>query len=143
VILYLDASNLVKLYVEEAGSAGVRTLTEQADVVASSAVAYPEARAAFARRRRERSLSEAVHRRVKAAFDSDWPHLLALDVSAALARTAGDLAERHRLRGSDAVHLASYLALAREFPDDDVRFSSADRTLERAARRARRGRRRP
>ena len=38
----------------------------------------------------------------------------------------------------DALQLASYLAIAREFPDEDGRFSSADRTLERAARRGRR-----
>lgn len=143
MILYLDTSNLVKLYVEEPDSADVRRVADRAEIVVSSVVAYPEARAAFARRRRERSLTDAAHRRVKAAFDADWPHLLALDVSTPLASTAGDLAERHRLRGFDAVHLASYLAVAREFPDEEVRFSSSDRTLERAAQRPRRGRRRP
>jgi predicted nucleic acid-binding protein len=141
VILYLDTSSLVKLYVEEPGSGDVHRLVEQAEIVAASVVAYPEARAALARRRRERSLTATAHRRAKAALDADWPHVLALDVSGALARSAGDLAERHRLRGFDALHLASYLAFAREFPDEDVRFSSADRALERAARLARRRRR--
>ena len=37
--------------------------------------------------------------------------------------------------------LASYLVVGREFSDEDVRFSSADRSLARAARLARRGRR--
>jgi hypothetical protein len=67
------------------------------------------------------------------------------------ARTAraGDLADRHRLRRFDALHLASYLVVAREFPEEDVVFSSADHALERAARRAHprrrsgRGKRRP
>jgi predicted nucleic acid-binding protein len=137
VILYLDTSSLVKLYVDEPGSAGVRRLVEQAEIVAASVVAYPEARAALARRRRERSLTAAAHRRSKTALDADWPHVLALDVSSLLARSAGDLADRHKLRGFDALHLASYLTFAREFPDEDVLFSSADRTLERAVRLAR------
>jgi predicted nucleic acid-binding protein len=142
VILYLDTSSLVKLYVEEPGSAEVRGLVEAAEIVAASVVAYPEARAAFARRRRERSLTLAAHRRTKAALEADWPHVLALDVSSPLARSAGDLADRYQLRGFDALHLASYLAFARELQDEDVRFSSADRKLERAARLARGGRRR-
>jgi predicted nucleic acid-binding protein len=134
VILYLDTSSLVKLYVEEPGSAEVRRLVEAAEVVTASVVAYPEARAALARRRRERSLAAADLRRAKAALEADWPRVLALDVVDALARSAGDLAERRRLRGFDALHLASYLAIRREFPDEDVTFSSADAALARVAR---------
>lgn len=141
MILYLDTSSLVKLYVEEPGSGDVRRLVEEAEIVGTSVVAYPEARAALARRRREQSLTATAHRRAKAALDADWPHVLALDVSGALARSAGDLADRHGLRGFDALHLASYLTFGREFPDEDVRFSAADRALERAARLARRRRR--
>ena len=135
MILYLDTSSLVKLYVDEVGSGDVQRLVELAEIVTTSAVAYPEARAAFARRRRERSLTPAAFRRAKGAFEVDWPRVLSLDVSGPLARSAGDLAERHRLRGFDALHLASYLAIVREFPDADVRFSSADTVLELAARR--------
>jgi uncharacterized protein len=141
VILYLDTSSLVKLYVDEPGSGDVRRQVEEAEIVAASVVAYPEARAALARRRREQSLTVAGHRRSKTALDADWPHVLALDVSTPLARSAGDLAEQHKLRGFDALHLASYLAVAREFPDEEVRFSSADHALERAAKLARKGRR--
>ena len=51
VILYLDTSSLVKIYVAEQGSKDVQALVAQATVVATSRVAYPEMRAAFARRR--------------------------------------------------------------------------------------------
>lgn len=136
MILYLDTSSLVKLYVDEAGSGEVVTLLETAEIAATSVVAYPEARAALARRRRERSLSPAAHRAARTALDADWPRVLSLEVADPLARHAGDLAERHRLRGFDALHLASYLAIAKEFPGEAVRFSSADKALERAARRA-------
>jgi len=142
VILYLDTSSLVKLYVDEPGSQDVARLLERAEIAATSVLAYPEARAALARRRRERSLTPASHRRARTALDADWPRVLSLDVGAALARQAGDVAERHRLRGFDALHLASYLAIRREFPGEEVRFSSADKALVRAAGRATRARRR-
>jgi predicted nucleic acid-binding protein len=136
MILYLDTSSLVKLYVDEPGSEEVGRLLVNADIAATSVLAYPEARAALARRRRERSLTPASHRRARAALDADWPRVLSLDVAEPLAREAGQLAERHRLRGFDAVHLASYLTITREFPGEDVRFSSADKALVRAARKA-------
>jgi uncharacterized protein len=142
LILYLDTSSLVKLYVDEPGSADVARLTQQADIVATSVVAYPEARAALARRRRERSLAPAAYRRTRLALEADWPRILALDVAEPLARHAGDLADTHRLRGFDALHLASYLTITREFRGEDVRFSSADKALVRAARTADRPKRR-
>ena len=136
MILYHDTSSLVKLYVSEPGTEAVRRLVERAEIVSTSVVAYAEGRAALARRRRERSLTPDGHRRAKAAFESDWPRLLTLEVAERLARRAGDLAERHRLRGFDALHLASFLTLVEEFGGEEVRFAAADRALERAARRA-------
>ena len=48
MILYLDTSALVKLYVDEEGSLEARTVVETADAVATSRVAFAEAHAAFA-----------------------------------------------------------------------------------------------
>ena len=59
-----------------------------------------------------------------------------VEVSAAICREAGELAERHRLRGYDSVHLASYLEVARLAGVGDTRFSSFDDRLNRAARTA-------
>ena len=49
--VYLDTSSLVKLYVDEPDADDVQRIVGEADVVATSVLAYPEARAAFARRR--------------------------------------------------------------------------------------------
>jgi predicted nucleic acid-binding protein len=136
MILYLDTSSLVKLYVVEPGSPEIQRTVERAELVSTSVVAYAEACAALARRRREKSLTPAGHRRARAAFEADWPRLLTLEVAEPLARRAGDLAERHRLRGFDALHLASYLTVTEEFAGEEVLFSAADHALERAARRA-------
>jgi predicted nucleic acid-binding protein len=56
-----------------------------------------------------------------------------VDVTAALVRSAGDFAERFRLKGYDAVHLAAFAEVALD-ADDDVRLSSFDERLNRAAR---------
>jgi predicted nucleic acid-binding protein len=146
LIAYLDTSSLVKIYVAEPGSVAVRRLVDRADVVSTSMVAYAEARAALARQRREGGLTAGEQRRARDDLDADWPRLLALDVDQPVAQRAGDLAERHGLRGFDSLHLASFLSLVAEFPGEDVQFSSFDGRLNRAAkreRRARRARRRP
>ena len=134
--LYLDTSSLVKLYIAEPGSDAVRRLVNQAIVVATSAIAYPETRAALARRRRERALSPAAFAFATRAFEDDWSRYLAVDVSASICREAGGLAERYRLRGYDSVHLASYLEVARRAGARETRFSSFDQRLNRAARAA-------
>jgi len=53
MILYLDTSALVKVYVEEEGSPLVQGLIAGASLVATSRIAYAEARAALARASRE------------------------------------------------------------------------------------------
>jgi len=136
VTLYLDTSSLVKLYVAEPGSDTVRRLVDQAAVVATSSLAYPEARAALARRRREHMLTPSAFTRAKRALEADWASYLTVDASASICRTAGDLAERYRLRGFDSVHLASFLEIARRAGIRATQFCAYDDRLNTAARAA-------
>jgi uncharacterized protein len=105
--LYLDTSALVKLYVEEDGSALVRKWVHDADLVATSILAYAEARAAFARRRREKQIAPAAYTQMLREFELDWDRYVVLDATDPLIRSAGKLAETHALRPYDAIHLAS------------------------------------
>ena len=132
--LYLDTSALVKLYVDEAGSPTCRQAVADAQLVATSVVAYVEARAAFARRRRERALSPSIHRAIVRALDRDWGRYVRIEAGEALIHEAGSLAERHRLRGYDAIHLASAVLLKKRLAEPVV-FSSWDVALATAARR--------
>jgi len=52
-----------------------------------------------------------------------------IGLDAALARAAGELAERHALRGYDAVHLASAIAI----DDPNLVMATWDRDLSAAA----------
>ena len=133
MIAYLDTSSLVKLYVEEEGSRLIRELVARAELVATSVVAYAEARAALARQRREGGLTAAGYDRAKNDFERDWPRYLTIEVNEAVYRSAGDLAEKHHLRGFDSLHLASYLSLYRDRARQ-IRFSAFNEALNRAAR---------
>ncbi|OGD11731.1 MAG: hypothetical protein A2Y86_09400 [Candidatus Aminicenantes bacterium RBG_13_62_12] len=133
MILYLETSNLVKLYVREKDSETVRESVRIAEVVATSVLAYTEARAAFARKLREKGISEEAHKGVKEALDRDWPSYFVLNAAAGTARVAGDLAEKYGLRGFDALHLASAMEL-RAAGASGLCFSTADARLRDAAR---------
>jgi len=114
VIVYLDTSSLVKLYVEEEGSAEITELVQSSKILATSLVAYAEARAAFARRFREKAFRQSEYRHLIANFNEDWNHYLSLSLTDKLVRLAGDLAEKHGLRGFDAIHLATSIILSKK-----------------------------
>ena len=132
MILYLDTSALVKLYVDETKSEAVKNAVGQADAVATSLLAYAEARAAFARSRREGRFTPQVYRRIVGAFEEDWNRYVAVEVTDALVKTAGLLAESRALRGYDALHLASALYLQNR-ASVSVFFMAFDRQLMTAA----------
>lgn len=132
MILYLDTSALVKLYVREAGTAQVRSASEKAEAIATSAVAYAEARAAFARLLRERPASRTLHRRRVTRLDEDWSQYLVVELMPAVAHRSGELAETHGLRGFDAIHLASALWLQSAYSGEVV-FMAFDTRLAAAA----------
>lgn len=149
MILYLDTSALVKLYVDEDGSEDVDTAVRDASRVATSAVAYTEARAAFARLERDENITSQEHRTAVADLDADWDSLGVLDLTRNLARFCGGLAQKHGLRGFDAVHLGSAVAVrvASELKRqasrpraglagaaEEVFFHAYDERLKRAAR---------
>jgi predicted nucleic acid-binding protein len=134
VTLYVDTSALVKLYVSEADSDVVHQLVRDADVVATSVVAYAETRATLARRRREGALTAAKLASTTREFEQQWQTYLTLDATDSLCRAAGELAEKYSLRGFDSIHLASFVEIARRAGTDDTQFSSFDDGLNQAAR---------
>lgn len=78
---------------------------------ASSILCYPEGRAALAAARRAKRLSATGYSQARDEFESLQSELLLVGIDVSLARQAGELAEGCKLRGYDAVHLASALAL--------------------------------
>jgi uncharacterized protein len=140
LILYLDTSALVKLYAEEEGTETVERAVDEAEAVATSVVAYAEARAALARKLREDVFSPEKHQEAVEALDEDWETLDKPEVSEDLVHEAGNLAEEHALRGFDAIHLASallvhdaYLGQGNGVTEEAVLFLGFDSNLTKAA----------
>lgn len=132
MILYLDTSSLVKLYIEETDSGKVTELVESSKVTCTSLIAYAETRAAFARRFREKAFDPKNYHRLVEAFEKDWKNYFIVMVSKELVQLAGDLAERRELRGFDAIHLSSAIILHQE-TGVPIFFSCFDSKLQTAA----------
>ncbi len=102
---------------QEDGSELATQLWNTGHPVASSILAYPEGRAALASARHAKRLTQAGYREALEDFETSHSELLVVAIDYRLARHAGQLAEELGLRGYDAVHLASSLALG---PDTTV-----------------------
>jgi predicted nucleic acid-binding protein len=107
MILYLDTSALLKLYLAEPGSQRMQQATNDAVATVTHLITYAEMRAALAQAVRMKRLSEADRAYQAQAFEADWPALQVIAVDEPLVRRAGELAERFGLRGYDSVHLAA------------------------------------
>jgi predicted nucleic acid-binding protein len=132
VIVYVDASALVKRYVAERGSKEVIELTAAAEIVATSLISRAEVAAAFARAVRLGALDHDGGRRAQRRFSREWPDLARVPVSEALVSRAETLAWDYGLRGYDAVQLASALTW-QESIGEDVFLGTFDGQLWEAA----------
>lgn len=110
-IVYFDSSAFVKLVVDEDGSDVAAALWDGCDAAVSSRLAYPEIRAALAAAGRARRLDADGERRACAVWEEYWAAAQAVELTEAVTAHAGELAAQHALRGADAVHLASALAI--------------------------------
>ena len=123
---------LVKLALLEDGSNSALELWDANIAVVSSILSYPEGRSALAAARRARRLTQSAHAKALADLEDVHYELDVVELDPPLARHAGQLADDLALRGADAVHLASALALGAEA----VVMVTWDRKLRRAASRA-------
>lgn len=133
MIAYFDTSFLVKLYAAEDDSETARAMMSAASAIVSSVVSYAELCSALARKRREGGMDETSYRAALRAFQSDWQGIGKTQITEDTARWAGELAGKHALRGSDAIHLASALCLSSGIKGGKLMFATADDRLARAA----------
>ena len=128
-LVYFDSSALVKLVVEENGSELAAALWDGCDAALSSRLAYPEVCAALAAAGRNHDLDKTDLVSAERAWDGHWAEIRPVELTAPVERHAGQLARTHGLRGADAVHLASALAIG----DPDLVFAVWDERLHAGA----------
>jgi len=128
-LVYFDASAFVKLLAEETGSDLAAELWDGCDAAVSSRLAYPEVRAALAAAVRNHDLTAEDLDVAEQAWSGYWAATRPVELSVAVEQHAGKLAGLHSLRGADAVHLASALAIG----DTDLVVAVWDRGLHAGA----------
>ena len=133
MIVYFDTSALVKRYLVETDSPAIETLWNNASRAVASEILYDEMAATFARKKREMPDDLEAIERAHALFRAEWLSMRRMAVNDDIHRTVEDLLLRHRLRGADAIHLASAV-LIRDLLQDSVTFACADVALVNAAR---------
>lgn len=110
MILYLDASALVKRYISEPGSQTIATVMASAEVTGTVLITRAEISAAIAKARRMRVIADSMAQTALDRLNLNWTALTRLAVTESIVAQAGTLAWDHGLRGYDAVHLATALA---------------------------------
>ena len=128
-LVYFDASAFVKLLTDEPGSDLAATLWDECDAALSSRLAYPEVRSALAAAGRNHDLTARELAGAEKDWNDFWAATRPVELTAAVEQHAGELTRTHALRGADAVHLASALAI----DEPDLVVAVWDKRLHAAA----------
>jgi predicted nucleic acid-binding protein len=129
---YVDASALVKGYVEEADTRHVRRLLTRGSA-ATNRLSFVEVASAVGRLGREGRLSEGQRSTALATLTADAASVLVVELTGEIVFRAQALTQKHPLRAGDAIQLASCLYL-RDTADKSIRLVSFDDRLNNAAR---------
>jgi predicted nucleic acid-binding protein len=132
MILYLDTSALVKKYFNEMHSSEVISAWKSALGIATSAVAYAEMLAAVYRKGSEARVRRSLIENVVTVFKEDWASFVIVEVDNRLNDGIHKQVADYGLRGSDAIHLASALAIGAVVTDQFL-FACYDERLRQAA----------
>ena len=133
--VYLDTSALVKLYIQETGTAQVLAAVEAAESahVIVTDVSRVESRSAVRRRERASDVSGTEANQILKQIERDVSSFfLVQPTSSAVLEEALRLIDRHPLRAYDALQLAGCLVVRDSLPGP-VTFVCADAQLCQAA----------
>ena len=132
MILFCDTSALVKLYIDEMGSANVKQALAKASSAVVSRITWVEIHSAFARRAREKTDNAATLELAKVSIKTDWPSFAVTEITQPLTELAANYADAFALRACDSVQLASATEVKR-IAQTSVLFACYDLRLNKAA----------
>jgi len=119
--VFFDTSAFVKRYVREAGTETVLHWSDQATEIILSGIALPEIISAFCRLLREGRITDTQYRQLKSSLLADIEDAAICDLTPAVLAQAISSLEKNVLRGMDAIHIGSAVALKADI------FISADK----------------
>ena len=127
--VFFDSSAFVKRYLSETGTDSVLAWCDQATEIGLSGIALPEIVSAFCRLHRETRITDAQYRQLKSLLLADIEDAAICDLTPAVLAQAVSSLETNVLRGMDAIHIGSALAL-----NADVFISADTRQIQAATR---------
>jgi predicted nucleic acid-binding protein len=133
MILYLDASVIVKRYIEEAGSEETAVLLSEADAIGTNLISRAEVAAGIMRTSRLGIIPADEALRALNKFRLEWDMYIRLPVNEASVLRAEDLVRAYDLRGYDAVHLSAAI-MWQEAMGDPITMASFDKKLWQSSR---------
>jgi predicted nucleic acid-binding protein len=128
--VFFDTSAFVKRYIRETGTDIVLAWCDRATEIGLSGIALPEIISAFCRLHREAKVTDAQYRQLKSLLLADIEDAAICDLTPAVLGLAISSLETNVLRGMDAIHIGSAVALKADV------FISADKRQRDAAARA-------
>lgn len=133
MILYLDASALVKRYIKEQHSEQVNDWIDTSEMVVTGLITRVEVAAAIARAKKMNVISLEETQAALSNLRSEWGSFHRLPITENTVIRGASLAVEHGLRGYDATHLACAL-IWQEAIGNPVILASFDAQLLAAAR---------
>lgn len=132
--LYYDSSAIVKRYIDEKGSLGVRLqIRDEENTIYISSITRAEVAAALGKRYRLGDITEEQRKQIYSDFQTDVKtDYKIVEVNEQVISLAMDLATNNSLRGYDSVQLATALLLDRGLSMNrkgKINFVSADQNL--------------
>ena len=127
--VFFDTSAFVKRYISESGTDSVLEWCDRATEIGLSGIALPEIISAFCRLHREARITDTQYRQLKSLLLADIEDAALCDLTPAVLAHAISSLETNVLRGMDAIHIGSALAL-----QADVFVSADTRQLDAAVR---------
>ena len=128
--VFFDTSAFVKRYIYEAGTDSVLDWCDRATEIGLSGIALPELISAFCRLHRENKITDVQYQQLKSQLMSDVEDVAICDLTPTVLAQAVASLEANVLRGMDAIHIGSAVALKADV------FISADKRQIEAAERA-------
>lgn len=128
--VFFDTSAFVKRYVSEDGTDAVLEWCDRATEIGLSGIALPEIVSAFCRLKREEKITDTQYRQLKSLLLADIEDAAICDLTPPVLAQAVYCLEANVLRGMDAIHIGSAVALQADI------FISADKRQRDAAMRA-------
>jgi len=109
--VFFDSSAFAKRYIRESGTDIVLSWCDAASELCLSGIAVPEIISAFCRLQRENRITPLQYRHLKTLLMGDIADVAVCDLTPEVIRNAVVSLESSVLRGMDAIHVGSALAL--------------------------------